>query len=1241
MKSQRLLLSFFLTVLCAMIGAAPLFAQTAGTAALTGTVTDPTGSVVPNATVTSTNTGTNQSRTVTTDAGGTYRIPLLEPGLYRVRFTAMGFKTSEVTAVTLTVTETATLDRALEVGAQTEQVTVEANVETVQTATSSLGTTVTGNSISTLPLSARNFTQVLGMTAGVSVGVTNGAAFGTGTQDMSVNGQDPNKNNFQMDGVSINNLAGGGNASSSGLYTGIAIANPDALQEFKIQTSTYDASFGRNPGANVNVMTKSGTNQMHGSLFEYFRNEKLNANDFFWNQTQNSLAGEKQALKQNQFGGSIGGPLKKDKLFYFGSYQGTRQRNGVSTNGSSTVVEYPIPLGPREGAGFQAALGQALGPNCNGPGTGFSTGIPVGLQIDCAGTMINPVALALLRVKLPNGSYYVPSSGLSPTGGPNRNGTISQLLSNPAKFTENQYIVNVDYVINSKNTLAMKYTFFDDPSNICCGGQGGQLPGWVASEHRGNTQAQLRLTSILTPSVVNQARISMQRIIEDATDSVPYTPQQIGLKPLISSACCNGTTLGTYTQPPFFLIPGVMQMGGSLYPQFAPTTQVQYADQISWTKGSHNFRAGFEYENVKYPLHFGGLGRGFNIILSFADLMIGRSGCAVYIPAFVGVPGSCNESNPGLDPNGYPTNGGPVSNLIACLFCVRSTVEGIIHGYKMHNMNAFFQDDWKVNSRFTVNYGVRWEYNGTLADKYGNLTNLWPSDLRTVPIPPSAPSATNPNSYVGYVVPNNYQASAHGALPPGVRTFPGEFASINSIPLSNFGPRIGFAWMPTDSNRMVVRGGFGLFYDRIGINQIVHAVQEGKPYADTLANVQSSTSLQSPFQDRPLAFIPRWFDLNPNSPTYLLGSNFDSPYYDRIQTPLVRQFNLGLQYEFAKNYVLDVAYVGSSGINTANYSHVVNMPPLVCTALVKSNCVSGNINGITTNTTSNAGGRVPFLGFSPIGLQQNGFDAVSNYNSLQTTVRKNFSNGLMFQGAYTWSKNLSNVGFGSANLNLPTDMGQQYGQAPFSRPHVFVLNYQYQLPVKLDNKMMNGIFGGWTISGVTTWQSGTAVTIMDSRAGTVFGATNSSIDKGLSRAQLASGATYDSIFQSGGFHDLVNCGGVQKEKMYCFFNPKAFAAPLAIGDDGSTNFGNTGVGIIRGPHQLNFDFSVNKVFKITERQALQFRTDFFNIFNHAQFNLNTAGGNGAQINVNDPSFGVISSTSVAPRLIQFALRYTF
>ena len=251
-----------------------LLAQSAGTAGLTGTVTDPSGAVVPGVTVTLTSTDTNQARTTTTSQEGVYKFSLIPPGNYKVKFEASGFKLAEIASVPLNVTETPVLDRKLEVGAANEQVVVEAAAETLQTSSSTLGTTVTSGTVTALPLSSRNYTQILGLAAGASTGANNATAFGKGTQDISTNGADPGQNNFQMDGVAINNIANPGTSADSGIYAGIGIPSPDAIQEFKIQTSTYDASYGRNPGANVNVVTKSGTNAFHGTAFEFFRNSQ-------------------------------------------------------------------------------------------------------------------------------------------------------------------------------------------------------------------------------------------------------------------------------------------------------------------------------------------------------------------------------------------------------------------------------------------------------------------------------------------------------------------------------------------------------------------------------------------------------------------------------------------------------------------------------------------------------------------------------------------------------------------------------------------------------------------------------------------------------------------------------------------------------------------------------------------------------------------------------------------------------
>ena len=965
MKSKQFLsvvllaTSFALTIpLC--------LAQSAGTGALTGTVKDSTGGVIPGVSVTATNIETGLERSALTSETGSYSFTLLPPGNYRVKFSAGGFKTSEVPSVTVSVTETPVLNRVLDVGAQSEVVEVQAQAEVLQTANSTLGTTVSNEGINALPLTSRNFTQILSLSAGAAVAVNNGAAFGKGTQDMSVNGARPEQNNFHMDGVAVNNSSGQNSSGDSGLYTGIPIPNPDAIQEFKIQTSTYDASYGRNPGANVDVVTKSGTNELHGTAFEFFRNQALNANDFFQNRDNHdgpNGTAAKQVLNQNQFGGTLGGPILKDKAFLFGSYQGTRQINGVAAQGTTTATLPPIPAGDRSAPGFQAALGAAMCPQ-NHPGDpGYTTlfSFAGSMQVACDGSNINPVAMNLLRVKLPDGSYYIPGS---------TNGSFQQKqYSAPARYREDQFIGNFDWLATAKNTVAIHYLNSRNPQQFSLNGQ---LPGRTQDNLYATTTGLVKLTTLVTNTFVNEARVSAQRIVQTGNDSIPYSPQSIGLNPIIP----------TETQPPLMLILGAFNIGSGLNPSNSPTNQFQAADQISWTRGKHTMRAGFELEKIQWNLTFGALERGFLIIGSFPDLLIGRSGCT-----FAG----CSPDNPGN------TNGSPFGNILSCLFCVRSGPNGIIHGYRQRNLSAFYQDDFKLNSRLTLNLGVRWEYDGVLGDIYGNLTNVWPSELAKVPIPPSTKTATG-DSLVGYVVPSNFP-SHYGTPPAGVRLLNNEFPSKNGVPLTNFGPRFGFAWQPRETARLVVRGGAGVFYDRIGGDKFVHAVEQGNPYADTLdygGPGATPFSLQDPFPQRPLAFTPRFFDLTTGA-----TSNLNTPFYETIHTPLIRQYNLNVQYEFMPQWVLEVGYVGSSGINLADYNHNVNTAHFATP--------SNPVHGLTTTTATNVNSRTPYLGYQPAGLQGTTFDAVHNYNSLQATVRKQFSKGFSLQTAYTWSKNLTNI----------------------------------------------------------------------------------------------------------------------------------------------------------------------------------------------------------------------------------------
>jgi hypothetical protein len=1192
---SRLALIALLTLLFA-ICVPFLMAQSAGTSSLTGTVTDPSGASVPTVTVTLTSNDTNQVRTATTGSDGQYKFTLIPPGNYKVRFSATGFKTAEVGSVVLNVTETPTLDRTLEVGAQSEQVTVEATAETLQTASSTLGQVVGGTTITEMPLSSRNFTAIIGLSAGTSGPVGNATSFGKGTGDISVNGATPGQNNFQMDGVAIQSMASNGSANDGGIYVGIAIPSPDAIQEFKVQTSTYDATYGRNPGGNVNVVTKSGTNTWHGTAFEFFRNADLDANDFFYNRDTCRLdfAGQScphQVLNQNQYGGVIGGPIKRDKLFIFGSYEGTGSKNGVNPVGNSSITLYPlIPSGPRN---TQAFVSQLIAENCELPS--FGPPGPNGV-LPCSSTTVSPVALKMLQVTNANGSYYFPSNSAF--------GPVS--FNQPALFSEKQTLVNGDYLINSKNTLAMRFFYSTDPRTAQFNTPiGGALPGAPEVQQFSNTNAVLKLTTIVSNTFVNELRGSFQRLFSKLADDVPagWTPQNLGITPIIPSQ--------TQGPPISFLING-FGVGGFLEPAFSPTNQYQFQDQISWSHGRHTIRAGAEVEKAEWNLDFAGLERGWLFMGSFTNLLA--------------------ANNPG--------------NIFQCLFCVSSgpvQAGGIIHAYRETNMNAFVQDDWKVSSKLTINMGVRWEYDGTFGEKYANLTNTWLSQLAPNSQVPSSAQGL-PANYAGWVTAGNYLA--HYPQPPAgvfVNTS-GTGAIQDHPPLSNFGPRLGFAYQV--NSKLVIRGGAGLFYDRIGADRFVHAVEQGNPYATTLdysGSAAAPFTIQNPFPNLPLGqFVQRWANFST-----LQSSELSVPYLAQaIHTPLVRQYNLNIQYEFAPRWVLEVGYVGSSGINLLDYNHNVN------TALLAS--AADPINGLTTTTVGNVALRTPYIGYAPAGLQGTDFDGIANYNSLQITVRKQFSHGLTMQANYTWSKSLTDLTVDSANSNNASYLLQQYGPSYFNRPQRFIINYSYDLPFGKHNGFTGKLLEGWNISGVTTIQDGAPMTFVDGAAGTAYGTDGTGTTSGFGRAELCPGMTYANIATPGGIESRL--GGYSGGPGY--FNVNAFCPAPAIEPNGTTIttqaacptcatlFGGTGLGILLGPGQVNFDASLIKTTHITERATLQIRAEFFNLLNHPQFaNLDPGSGTGGTVsqlpNVFAAGAGTAVATSVNPRVIQLGAKFVF
>jgi hypothetical protein len=1207
--------------------------QSAGTGAVTGTVTDPSGAAVAAATVTATNIGTNQAREEKTGPDGVYKFSLLPVGNYRMKFGAQGFKSSEIASVTVNNTETETANIALEVGAVTESVTVEGTVETLQTESSTLGTTVSGNTITALPMANGNYTEVLSLAPGAMASVDNATSLGKGTQDISANGVDPGSNNYQMDGVAVNNIANSGSSNDGTIYTGIPIPSPDAIGEFKIQTSTYDASYGRNPGANVNVVTKSGTNDFHGTAFEFFRNSVLNSSDYFYNLIPNR---PHQILNQNQFGGTIGGPIKKDKLFFFFSYRGTRAKNGVAPAGTTDGALLPLALNPYATIGSRGTCGPAIQPDtrsisavCDATAQAFASAVGI----------TNIVGLRIFQLTTGKGAgvpnnYYIPAPASDPQQCKHVVfGSVSCNYSVPAIYTENQYVANGDWIINSKHTLSTRYFYTLNPQTPFLGQNGGNLPGTPEHIVFGNQDAVLKLTSLATTNFVNEARISFQRNTDNSTVAMPPggTNSALGILP--------GT--GGFEEPPTVIdiFDGFTLFGG-LLPNFGPTNQLQVADQISWQHGKHSIRAGFENEWTNWPLLDSGLQQGLLL----------TAGALSAPPPF----------SPGLASGG---KAGPLWN-VGCLFCVESIPgeHGITHFYDVSNRSAYVLDDWKVSTRLTLNLGLRWEYDGLLSDRLGRLTQVWLSRMApNAAVPTSLANAlTNPIAVQQYVVASNFE-HFFGPPPAGV----GISATKNSVdghaPYSDFGPRFGFAWQPLTGGKLVVRGGGGIFYNRIGLDSVVHAFEQGAPYAQTYDyNIGgarwAAATLAAPYPALnlvPLAsnpvigFSPRFADPSTANSPFQVNSGLSAPlsYTNGVHIPLVREYSLGIQYQFAPSWVLDLGYVGSSGINLNNYNHNRNTATLFspCTP-VGSHCASDPyglcqlVGGSPVcNTTGNVQFRVPYLGYEAAGLNASDANGYSSYNSLQVTVRHQFSHGLSMQAAYTWSKDLSDIFFGnSANLNNANCLKCQYGPVSFNRAHRVAVNYSYDLPFgKGSQGIAKKVIAGWNVSGVTIAQTGDYMTFYSQAAGTAFGTSTTSYLTGLATPDFCSGFNR---------HDIKNPGST-KANLGAYFKDAAFCTPavVASGGPGATGFGDAGIGIGIGPGQFNWDISILKNTQITERVRVQFRSDFYNAFNHSQFSDPGSGAFGSVgfVDVGNPVADTISHVNVNPRLIQFGLHLYF
>jgi hypothetical protein len=1158
-----------LAILLSAIFSIAVFAQSQTTGRIAGTVKDEKGALIRGAEIIVTNKATGDVRTTTTDSEGNYIISFAPPGLYQVSIKAGGFANTILDNVRVVITETTVVNADLTVGAVAEQsITISSAASLVQTDGAQLGRVVDSRAVTELPLATRNFTQILGLSPGAATYLPDNTSVGRNSQNISVNGARVTNNNFQINGVDANSQ--GTNSAPS-----LSVPAPETIQEFKVQTSLYDATFGRSGGGNIQAITKSGTNEFHGALYEYFRNDALNANNPFL-----KVAGvERPALKRNIFGGTLGGRLKKEKAFFFVSYQGTRERNGASifNSLSSNVLVAPGLTDDRSAATLLNIFKPVL-PN----------GQPA--------TAINPTALALLNAKLPSGQFVIPT--------PQAGGRYSG--STPSTYEEDQFNLNIDYRLSEKNTLAGKFFFFNAPQTLTLPsflGGGPNVPGFGNFQQNNGRLAVLQDTHVFSTNVINEARLGYNFLRVDAFPQQPINDSEIGIKRANADIYPG---LGWIRIAP---AAGGISIGTSpTIDVLAVSPSTTFADTLSITRGKHFMRVGTEirYNENNYTLNF--FTRGQIDFLNFNNFLTGN--------ALVSVFGS------GIGDRS-----------------LRAT-----------DYNFFFQDDWKVSSKLALNLGLRYELDLPPFDTRGRLATFDPALYQPRPLAVAGTPIGPPIG--GYV-----QAGSGQYDSPDIPNV--DKRVVNSIDPNNLAPRIGFAYTPFNSGRMVVRGGYGVFYSRTSFQYITLSVLAPPTYVfGARVGVPTPIPIADPYftVPQPSAF-----------PTLVPGVALSGTFFDRnIRTPFLHQYNTNVQYELVKDLMLEVGYVGTRGLNLFRQV-AINQAPLATAQRPIINEVTGA--SFTTNTPADAQLRAPFQGVGINGFFQNQSTAQSSYNSLQVSLTKRFSRGLQFLASYGWAKSIDNAsgqGGGAGNTGLVNTgavgetggiLGDQRdnranrGVSDFDRTHRLVVSYLYDLPTPAfagNSAAGKTLLGGWQVAGIVTVMSGLPIDIVDTGAGSFYGLSGGSAP--LARPDYAPGATRGTAMNNvpSGF----------------YFNPFAFARPVVLANQPilssggaaiagaiGTDIGSIGRNILRGPRQKNVDFSIIKRFRISEVKNIEFRTEFFNLFNQVNLanpisDLNSVVASGGSLDargniINPGSFGRIISTANNPRLIQFALKFNY
>ena len=1178
MHSRRGLAIAAIAVL--LLGAQREISQTPGTGAISGTVFDPANRVVANAEITVTNEETRTSREVRTDAEGLFRVALVLPGIYTISVSAPGFASSNATEVSVVTGETSSVDVKLAIAAARIDVQVTANASRTQLENSTLGGLVDTAEMQSLPLSSRNFTQIIGLSPGVVADLPTATTLGNGTQNVASNGATPTANNIQFNGVDANNLQENSAALAQNYEVGTAVPAPDTIQEFRVQTANFDAGYGRGSGANVDLVSKSGSDHLHGDVWEFVRNNIFNANDFF-----SKLAGQPRAdLKQNEFGASVGGPLRKQSTFLFGAYQGVRQVNGLGTAVTTTM---PLLTSDRSAATLGAQFCPAGHPDDAGQSaTGYLTAAG-GVQVACDGSNINPIAAAILNLKLPNGQFAIPNpqSALPPSPGTDPTDQLPLGVSTfhpPAHYGEDQFEVNLDQSITAKNSLAARLFYSRDIIELPFSPNGATVPGWGTNALNRNTMFVLADTHAFNSQIVNVARFGFMRFDGLAAVENPISAQAVGV----------GTPTGAIgpalNMPQMTL--GTFLIGdGGTPSNWSVTNSFIWQDTLAVTRGRHNARFGIDIKQHQVDENQPQQVDGNLMFATFADFLVGESAVQ-------------NES---------PIGWSNVTTSIAG--------GGIFRRDERYmDFAGFAQDDVKLSSSFTLNAGLRYEIFGAPAEIHGRLTNFDPSLAIKGPLPVDG-------VFDGYTVSSHFL----GEIPPGVVKTP--YAGYYKTPYGDVSPRLGFSWQVLHNPALVMHGGFGVYFDRHSAN-LPEAMLGQAPFAISQFSfgvVNGQANLQSPFAPLvpPASNFPIFNPLVPG------GTPFIEGIHPTIRDGKTYEYNLNLQYSAGRGYVAQLAYVGTQSVHrpgSLEFDQALLASP------------QNPINGETTNSTSNILMRMPVQGVSPGSLVTNSV-FTGNFNAMELSLIRRLQHGFELQASYMWSKNLDEVngetGSDVFELQLPTNnqfdlRHSSYGPANDDRDQRLVVNFVWSTP-KLDfsHAVLRYALNNWRVAGIALIQSGSALSVFDSNAGSVYALLGSQL-----RAELVPHghpSTHGSLFSR------VVSGRYLDANAFMRAPEAAFGTSIADED-----FGDSGVGIVRGPGQHSLDLAIERSFPVKEDKTFLLRMESFNLTNTPQFgnpNTNLGYPNPLLPAIASPGFGQILSEQGGPhpRIIQLAAKFTF